>query len=129
MLSHQELGLPRWREDGIILPEMDFRLLPPDWRERGEGGRLVDEAGQPGVSWPRVVPQAGDIILVPGLAFTRAGGRLGRGGGFYDRFLNGLERGAVLVWGVCFRGQMVEELPLEEHDQRVDRVFAPMAEG
>ncbi len=62
-----------------------------------------------------------DLVLVPGMAFTRAGVRLGRGGGFYDRFLArpGLR---AFRFGVCFEFQIWSELPEESHDERVDRV-------
>jgi 5-formyltetrahydrofolate cyclo-ligase len=60
-------------------------------------------------------------ILVPGLAFTKDGRRLGRGGGYYDRYLAGLPAGTVKI-GVCFAVQIVEALPTEPHDQRVNLV-------
>lgn len=62
-----------------------------------------------------------DVILVPGLAFTRDGQRLGRGGGFYDRLLSQLPARALKL-GVCFDLQIVERLPSEPHDQRVNAV-------
>jgi 5-formyltetrahydrofolate cyclo-ligase len=67
------------------------------------------------------------IILTPGLAFDRAGGRLGFGGGWYDRVLQGAgvdrgDRSAPIAIGVCFDCQVVEEVPREEHDQRVSLV-------
>jgi 5-formyltetrahydrofolate cyclo-ligase len=61
------------------------------------------------------------VILVPGVAFTRAGQRLGRGGGYYDRLLSALPAKAVRL-GVCFELQIVDELPSEPHDMRVDGV-------
>lgn len=61
----------------------------------------------------------GDLILVPGLAFDRSGRRLGRGRGYYDRFLAG-QRAFKL--GVCFSGQVVGEIPREDHDAAVDAV-------
>lgn len=63
-----------------------------------------------------------DVILVPGLAFTCTGERLGRGEGYYDRLLGRRELRAVKI-GVCFAAQLVEELPTEAHDQRLDRVI------
>ena len=65
-----------------------------------------------------VAPETLDLILVPGVAFTRDGERLGRGGGFYDRLLASLPAQTCTV-GVCFDAQLLPELPIEMHDQRV----------
>jgi 5-formyltetrahydrofolate cyclo-ligase len=62
-----------------------------------------------------------DLLLVPGLAFTSEGRRLGRGGGYYDRVLAAPALRAMTV-GVCFEFQIVETLPLEAHDMAVQRV-------
>lgn len=62
-----------------------------------------------------------DLLLVPGLAFTSAGGRLGRGGGYYDRVLAETEAGTQRI-GVCFEFQVLDTLPLEEHDLPVQGV-------
>ncbi len=62
-----------------------------------------------------------NVILVPGLAFDARGARLGRGGGFYDRFL--ADRGKrTIVIGCCFALQRVEKLPLAPHDVLMDYV-------
>jgi 5-formyltetrahydrofolate cyclo-ligase len=53
------------------------------------------------------------------LAFTADGNRLGRGAGFYDRFLSTIPGYAVKV-GVCFAFQLVLEIPVECHDVKVD---------
>ncbi len=68
---------------------------------------------------PQVTP---DVVLVPLLAFDRAGHRLGYGHGFYDRALSALRlRGPVLAVGLGFAGQEVEgALPSERHDQPLD---------
>lgn len=63
-----------------------------------------------------------DLILVPGLAFTPAGWRLGRGKGFYDRLLAAV---AGARCGVAFEFQVVRQLPAEPHDVRVDFVLTP----
>lgn len=57
-----------------------------------------------------------DLLLVPGLAFTAAGARLGRGGGFYDRLLAQAIPAGCLAVGVGFRFQVVDHLPTERHD-------------
>lgn len=61
------------------------------------------------------------ILLVPALAFTKDGQRLGRGGGFYDQYLRSHE---VLKIGVCLKEQIVPSLPEEEHDQRMSYVVS-----
>lgn len=62
-----------------------------------------------------------DVILVPGLAFTDQGQRLGRGAGFYDQVLEDFDGLSI---GVCYKEQLLEELPLEEHDMSVDTIWA-----
>jgi len=56
-----------------------------------------------------------DLVIVPALAFDRKGNRLGRGGGFYDRFLASPEFKGTSV-GIAFREQLLDELPVDEHD-------------
>ena len=60
-----------------------------------------------------------DIILLPGVAFSRDGGRLGRGAGYYDRLL-GHKGWRAKKTGICFDCQLVSELPVESHDHPVD---------
>lgn len=60
-----------------------------------------------------------DFVIVPGLAFTPGGDRLGYGAGFYDRFLAELD---VPNAGVCFSEQLVDTMPTAAHDIRVQRV-------
>ncbi len=62
-----------------------------------------------------------DLVIVPGVAFTRGGARCGHGKGHYDRLLAELPP-AVQKVGVCFERQLVEEMPLEAHDIAVDAV-------
>jgi len=59
-----------------------------------------------------------DVVIVPGVAFDRSGARLGRGGGFYDRFLKSLPDGTMRV-GACFSVQLLEEIPTDPHDLAV----------
>jgi 5-formyltetrahydrofolate cyclo-ligase len=56
-----------------------------------------------------------DLILVPGLAFDLNGNRLGRGAGFYDRFL-GQRKSGPPACGVCFEAQIVDRIPTEPWD-------------
>ncbi|MBO4892181.1 MAG: 5-formyltetrahydrofolate cyclo-ligase [Prevotella sp.] len=73
---------------------------------------------------PEGQPFAGDVsidvILVPGVAFDAEGHRLGRGKGYYDRFLSSL--GSELI-GVCFDFQKVPEVPFGQYDIPVDEVI------
>ena len=69
------------------------------------------------------LPFIPDLVLVPGLAFSRAGHRLGRGGGFYDRFLTGRARNARKL-GICFASQLLDRIPTEEHDAVLDAVIS-----
>ncbi len=60
------------------------------------------------------------LILVPGLGFTENGIRMGRGGGFYDRFLKEIkDLGNITTMGVCSRASILPDLPAEIHDMRV----------
>ena len=61
-----------------------------------------------------------DLAMVPGVAFDRRGGRLGRGRGFFDRFLPRLRADALAV-GVCFECQLLPEVPMLPGDVFMDR--------
>ncbi|MGF7108051.1 5-formyltetrahydrofolate cyclo-ligase [Treponema pedis] len=67
------------------------------------------------------------IILVPGRAFGKKGERLGRGGGFYDRFFKKLfqcvDKNSVALIGICFSGQITDGIPMEEFDYFVNSVL------
>ncbi len=57
-----------------------------------------------------------DILLIPGVAFTPKGQRIGYGGGYYDRFLQFLNKDKVLCMGFAFSWQIVDALPTQEWD-------------
>jgi 5-formyltetrahydrofolate cyclo-ligase len=95
---------------------------------------LFLEAGDPDdlradlIGLPAPPPSANvlvpDLVITPLLAFDRAGGRLGRGGGFYDRTLRRLRRqGSVIAVGLAFAGQEVERTPMGRCDERLDAVL------
>ena len=63
-----------------------------------------------------------DLVLVPGMAFDLAGNRLGRGQGFYDRIL--VEASGIKC-GVAHNFQLLETIPTEAHDAKVDFIFTP----
>jgi len=78
---------------------------------------------EPNPTLPRLDPTYIDTILVPGLAFTEKGERLGRGGGFYDRFLSTLTERTRRI-GIAFHCQISGFLPVEIHDQSVHEVVS-----
>ena len=63
-----------------------------------------------------------DIIVVPGIAFDRHNRRLGRGKGYYDKFLGGLPRDSVSI-GIAFDFQLVKNLPYDPYDVPVSKVI------
>jgi 5-formyltetrahydrofolate cyclo-ligase len=63
-----------------------------------------------------------DALLIPGLLFTRDGHRLGNGGGYYDRLLRDMPRASRI--GLAYAEQVVAELPVELHDERMDIVVS-----
>ena len=74
---------------------------------------------EPGEDCPRLETAQIDLALVPGLAFDRAGGRLGRGGGYYDRWLAGFSGVTVAL---CRQAVFFNALPRLPHDLGVDLV-------
>lgn len=70
-------------------------------------------------SAPVISPEELDLILVPGVCFDKTGNRLGRGGGYYDRYLANDKLEAALV-GVCRSEQLVDILEVDVHDKKVD---------
>ena len=86
------------------------------------------QAGAFGIAEPAVAglpcsPAEIDLIVVPGTAFTLAGARLGRGRGYYDKYLASAGFRAVKI-GVCYAHQIVAELPVEAHDVFMDKVIS-----
>ncbi|MDO4548140.1 MAG: 5-formyltetrahydrofolate cyclo-ligase [Clostridia bacterium] len=79
---------------------------------------LPDKYGIPSpTNGTATAPDSIDVIITPGLAFDRRGGRLGKGGGFYDRFL--AETSAVTI-APAFVEQVVDEIPRMEFDRKID---------
>jgi len=91
-----------------------------------EMGRYDIRVPKPGLTM--VEPAQLDVILLPGLAFDRAGNRLGRGAGFYDRFVSALHAAGhrPTLIGVCHHAQIIDSVPTEPHDHRVDRVITEL---
>lgn len=67
-----------------------------------------------------------DLILIPGLAFTLAGERCGRGRGYYDAYLAKVRQkqgGLPATVALAFKEQILEEVPTDHHDVRIDKVL------
>ncbi|MYL97026.1 5-formyltetrahydrofolate cyclo-ligase [Novosphingobium sp. FGD1] len=123
------LGWARWlSENGwsVALPwfasrtaPMDFRIWDNPWDE----SLLAPgpwRALQPAADAPVAAP---DIVVVPLLAFTAEGHRLGQGGGHYDRWLDAHPR--VPAIGLAWDCQLAAELPVESHDRTLVAVVTP----
>jgi 5-formyltetrahydrofolate cyclo-ligase len=114
----KSVAVPRIEEGDIR-----FLCLPPDAPPppRDRWGIPV-----PDPAWPALDPARAGRMLVaaPGLAFDRKGNRLGRGKGYYDRFLSRARASGAqcLVLGICFSNQLVHEVPHSDHDEPVDGV-------
>jgi len=119
--------------DGLWLAETGATIAAPriDWDRKAmdaavlgslEDVELTRRVRQPAARCPLLDPSEIGLVLVPGLLFDRSGGRLGRGAGFYDRYLSRLEPGTVAC-GVCHAAQVVERVPVEDHDARVRMIL------
>lgn len=69
-----------------------------------------------------VSPEVLDVVITPGSVFDRHGGRYGYGGGYYDRFLSQDAPCAIRI-GLAFQLQVMDMIPLEPHDQRLDVII------
>lgn len=118
--------------DGLVTLAVDAGVATalPHFAERDESMRFVvwqpGEAvapgpwrvGQPVASAPIIVP---DLLLCPLLGFDRSGGRIGQGGGHYDRYF--AAHPGVLRIGIAWSVQEVDAMPLEPHDLPLDAVL------
>lgn len=109
------------REASVALPIVAEKDAPLMFRLYVPGDPLIPGAyGEqiPAETAPEAIPT---ILVVPLLGFTRQGGRLGYGGGYYDRTLEELRaHGRATAIGYAFAAQEVDELPLTRLDQRLD---------
>ncbi len=111
----------------VLLP-----LLQPDgdldWASYEGPGSLAD--GPRGLAEPTEPPRgvtairSADLVIVPALAADRRGGRLGRGGGSYDRALARVG-GTVLTIALLYEGELLDAVPCGPHDQPVRAVVQP----
>jgi 5-formyltetrahydrofolate cyclo-ligase len=115
----KKVFLPRQEKDtnkiGFyrVLPQ-NFKDLPRNcfWRERSGIPEPLPAISLEPADFPA-------LIFTPGLAFDRQGNRLGRGGGFYDRFFAELGTKEYLSVGLCLEAQIVHAVPVDEWDKKV----------
>lgn len=116
-LAPRERWLPK------VLPNDMGRALSwsrvEDWQALAPGCMGILEP--PGVGG--ALPETLDVVLVPGVAFDVRGGRLGWGGGYYDRVLAAAPN--VLRIGVTLGPGLVDTVPMDAHDQRMHVVVTP----
>ena len=98
----QEVEFVRRHDNEPLIPGVFDILVPP-------GENLLTSVAQT------------DLVLIPGVGFDRAGHRLGRGRGYYDRALRDILAGALRV-GLAHDYQIVAHIPIDEHDERVDYI-------
>ena len=107
----------------VVLPKVtgdeSMELRHYASREDLEEGafHIMEPVGEPFIAFDQI-----DFALVPGMAFDAAGHRLGRGKGYYDRFLS--THPDIYKIGVCFPFQRVAEVPSEAHDVVMDEVIS-----
>lgn len=145
-IADRVLGLPEVLEAGTIMvfwsfgSEVETAPLIERLREAGarvalprvEDREVVAVAHSPGGAMAPsrfggmeptgadvLEPDQVDLVIAPGVAFDRQGGRVGYGGGFYDRFL-GRVRAGVPAIAVAFAVQLVDRVPEGPMDRRVD---------
>lgn len=107
----------------VCVPTVDWErrdMRPVEVASFNDDLMQIDEHG---LRSPRdgrpMLPSVLDMVIVPGIAFDVTGRRLGRGGGFYDRFLARLHRSVTTV-GLAYDVQVVDQVPTAENDRRVE---------
>jgi len=106
----------------VGVPVIIGKGQPLRFREWSPGSRMVEGA------FKALIPEDGvwvepEVLIVPLLAYDARGYRLGYGGGFYDRTLEGLRsKGSVLAVGFAFSAQEVADVPIDATDQRLDAI-------
>ena len=115
--------LERWRKMGkrVVVPRVESVIMRyydyhPDRMTEGAYG-IIEPVGDKEVAAEDI-----DLMIVPARAFTPNGDRLGRGGGFYDKYM-ALPGFRAVKYGVAFGCQIFDSLPTDPHDIPVDRLF------
>ena len=112
----------RYKHDKMLLLPVAHRhemtVSPYEGNDKMHRGKFhIPEPTTPAYTGPI------DLIVVPAVAFDKAGFRLGRGGGYYDRFIK--KHSEATLIGVGYDFQLVDKVPAQRHDQKVHRVILP----
>jgi len=72
-----------------------------------------------------IKPSINDLMIVPGLVFDKSNGRIGYGGGYYDRYIQAAMtiNPEFTTFGVCYKWQLIEDLPKADYDQELYRII------
>ena len=111
------------RELNLALPAIDFQTKEINFFMYHKNTELIDN------NFSILEPKNKDkvifpkIILIPLLGYSKSGFRLGYGGGYYDKYLSKNGVGNVKKIGIAFSFQEVEEIPVEDHDERLDWIL------
>lgn len=119
LAAHARVLLP------VLLPSLDLDwAVFTDSRPMSAGPRGLLEPGGPRLGVAAIA--SADLVLVPALAVSRDGIRMGRGGGSYDRALARLPLdGPPLVVALLHDGELLDSVPAEPHDRAVHGVITP----
>lgn len=109
--SRKRILLPVVRGD-----DLELRLYTGDGQLQTGAFHIEEPGGEAFTDYARI-----ELAVIPGVAFDRRGNRLGRGRGYYDRLLPRLANAYKV--GLCFPCQLLDGVPAEEHDVRMDEVI------
>lgn len=122
----QIIGTAEWQQAETVLlyealpDEVDLGLLVQDAQDSGKRVLMPQPSADAPALETSQLEQV-DLAIIPGRAFTQEGARMGRGKGYYDRLIPSLH---CPKWGVAFGCQLVQEIPSDEWDQPLDKVFS-----
>ena len=111
------------RELNLALPAIDFQTEEINFFMYDKNTELIENKFsilEPKNKDKVIFPK---IILIPLLGYSKSGFRLGYGGGYYDKYLSKNGIGDVKKIGIAFSFQEVEEIPVEDHDERLDWIL------